>query len=78
MAEQLEMHEAVVRQFLGECPQHIQGVRYLPDPRAGGKRELMLDTDTLIAFADWTISTGRGDTAKARKFREALRKRFGK
>jgi hypothetical protein len=74
----LELHEAVIREFLNEHPEHIQGVRRLPDPKRGGQMELMLDTDTMIAFTDWTIATGRGNAKKARAFREAIRERYGR
>lgn len=74
----MEMHEAITRQFLDEHPEHIQGVRYLPDPKLGGESELMMDTEALIAFTDWTIAKGYGDPEKVRRFREELRRQFGK
>lgn len=74
----MEMHEAVIRVFLEECPEHIQGTKRMSANHPTCPGELMLDTDTLIAFADWTIRTGRGDTRKAKAFREAMRERFGR
>lgn len=74
----MEMHEAVIRVFLEECPEQIQGTKRMPADHPTAPGELMLDTDTLIAFADWTIRTGRGDAAKAGRFREQLRERFGR
>lgn len=73
----LELHEAVVRQFLAEHPEHIQGVKRFPVD-GSDEPELCLDTTTLMAFVGWTIETGRGDRHKARKFRRWLRDRIAR
>lgn len=77
----MQLHERTMREFLHDHPEHIPGTRRTapgehPDFPAGG--ELVMNTDTLIAFTDWTIRTGRGDPKKARGFRQLLRDRFGK
>lgn len=73
-----EMHELAVREFLTEHPEFIPDFRYLPLD-SGGEPELVMSTDGMIAFADWTIRTGRTkDMKKAKQFREAMRQRFGR
>lgn len=75
----MEMHEQVVREFLHDHPEHIQGVRYVPGVLISDRPlELVLDTDAMIALTDWTIKTGLGNAEKAKAFREFLRKKFGK
>ncbi|MCE9566842.1 MAG: hypothetical protein K8U57_32965 [Planctomycetes bacterium] len=78
-SEVLEPHELAIREFLHEHPEHIPGVRRRPDPQRNGELELMLDTNAMLAFADWVIATGqvRG-LDQAKRFREELRKHFGK
>jgi len=70
-----ELHEAVVREFLRDHPEYIPDVQYC---QVDGRRELMLNTDATIAFADWVIRTGRGDLKEAREFRKYLRRRYGR
>lgn len=77
----LSAHEAAMRAFLKDHPEHLVGVRRVTARMAVPGRDLedlLMDLDTLIAFVDWTIRTGRGDTMMATRFREDLRKRFGK
>ena len=69
------MTESVIGEFLKDHPEYIPDARWL---EVEGRPELCLSTDGVIAFADWTIATGRGDAAKARRFREMLRKRYGR
>lgn len=68
-------HETTVGEFLRDHPEYLPDVKWM---EVEGRQELMLNTDALIAFTDWTIRTGRGSPEKARRFREQLRKRFGK
>jgi hypothetical protein len=68
---------AIIREFLADHPEHIQGVKQAEVPDEPEPVTVM-DTEALIAFADWTLRTGRGDPAKARAFREQLREKFGK
>ena len=68
----MEIHEWAVNRFLKDKPEYIPDVKYIDG-------ELCLNTDALIAFTDWTISGNvSGDLAKAKRFREALRQKFGR
>ncbi len=70
---------ALIGEFLHDHPEHIAGVRQ----DEGGPR---LDTDALIAFTDWSIeqATNNPDAAytidldKAKRYREQLRKEYGR
>ena len=66
----MEPHEQAIREFLQDHPEHIPGVRWLPDEKRGGALELFLDTETLKAFGAWAIRTGRTNDGgtKARRF----------
>ena len=52
---------ANIRDFLADCPEHIQGVKVL-------KGETVLDTPSLKAFVQWSIRMGRGDRNKCKRF----------
>jgi len=66
-----------VREFLRQNPEYIPNVRQIIDPDNDAETLTALDTEGLIAFVDWTIQTGRGNTTKAARFREHLRQKFG-
>jgi hypothetical protein len=64
-----------IREFLAE------NTEYVPDFRTtivDGREEPVMSTDGMIALTDWTIAKGYGDTEKAKGFREALRREFGR
>lgn len=72
-----QQHELAVRLFLQDHPEHIAGVKHLPDPARGGHLELMLDTRAVAAFADWLIAHDLCDVERATAFRAAVREQFG-
>ena len=68
-----EQTDAVIREWLTEEPQYIAGVRQ--DEKYG----TVMDTDATLAFAEWSIRTGRtSDPVSAKAFLDSFRRRVGK
>ena len=55
-----------IREFLREQPQHVVGTR---TKNVGGVEDVLMDSATITAFAEWSIAKGyTRDAAKARRF----------
>jgi hypothetical protein len=65
-----------IRDFLKE---HSEYVADFKTKIVNGREDVLMSTDGMIAFTDWTIKNKRsGNIAKAKRFREMLRKKFGR
>lgn len=64
-----------IREFLKEHPEHIPEFR---SAVRNGVDDVFMSTDGMIAFTEWTIKKGYGNTAKAKQFRKWIKEKTGK
>jgi hypothetical protein len=67
----------LLREFLAEHPEHIHATQGIMPGET--EPETLVDLETFVALVEWAIRTDRsGNPAKARRFLEFLREKFGK
>lgn len=59
-------------EFIKEHPEHIQGTKTAV---VGGREEVVFDTETLIAFARWSLKKGYADEGRTKRYLADLKRR---